>query len=93
MRVAMTAAAATPARRPPPAPDRSVLHEAARVMSRVWIPAEGLVWRLGAFSFLWAVRDARGELVSGNAGSELEARKEIVATRNGGEPRGAPLLP
>ena len=94
-RKAMMEATATATRRTRPrrSDGSSVLHELARLMACVWIPAEGLVWRVGAFSFLWAARTEDGELASGNVTSELAARKEIAAVRLGSEPRGPALLP
>lgn len=87
-----TTTATTASRRRTP-PSDSVLHEAASLMRRVWIPAEGLVWRLGARSYLWAIRTDGGELEAGNATSEAEARREIASARAPRPPRGMPLLP
>ncbi len=93
MMQAATTAPATRTTRPPQRKDRSVLHEAARLMGRTHIPAEGLVWRVGVGSWVWTTRDANGELASGNAGSELEAKRAMMVARSGVDPRGPAILP
>ena len=89
----MTAPATTAATNETPPPRDSVIHEAARLMRRADIPAEGPVWRVGGDSWVWAARSARGQLHTGNAGSEQEARDACETARSGATPRGPALLP